>query len=107
VKPHKLLAFFEYQAGSGEDGFSPITTAYAVIALQDKSLPINIFSGAPAELFDFRIEGSLEQVCAGKAAGPTALDIVKNASSLCGFTYEILGQRDLVEDRKLGKGKRN
>ncbi|MBI5530939.1 MAG: DUF4430 domain-containing protein [Candidatus Doudnabacteria bacterium] len=80
--------FFSYQTGSGEDSFSPVTTAYAAIALSGKTLPI--FSSQPqTQLFDFRIEGSAETVCAGQAQGPTALDIIKNAAVQCGFNYSI------------------
>ena len=83
--------FFKYQNNSsGEDSFSAMTTAYAVIALQSKKLPLNIVANNISdEKFSFRIEGSGETVCLGEVAGPTALDIVKNAKSLCNFTYEI------------------
>lgn len=80
--------YFSYQPGSAEDAFSAVTTAYAVIALSGKSLPLQIFSNN-TEQFEFRIEGSSEQICAGRVPGPTALDIVKNASLICGFTYNI------------------
>lgn len=36
--------FFAYQAGSGEDGFSPVTTSYAVIALAGKHLPVAVWT---------------------------------------------------------------
>ncbi len=36
--------FFEYQSGSGEDSFSPVTTSYAVIALLEKFLPTAIIT---------------------------------------------------------------
>ena len=83
--------FFKYQNNSsGEDSFSVMTTAYAVIALQGKKLPLNIVANdTSAEKFSFRIEGSEETICLGEVVGPTALDIVKNAKSICGFTYEI------------------
>lgn len=81
--------YFEFQKGSGEDSFSPVTTAYAVIALAGKSLPLRIITPSASRQFDFRIEGSTEQICAGQAAGPTALDIVKNATAICGFGYHI------------------
>ena len=82
--------YFEFQPGSSEDAFSAVTTAYAIIALTGKFLPINIFLPASSgEEFVFRIEGKNEQVCAGNTAGPTALDIVRNASAICGFSYEI------------------
>ena len=80
--------YFEFQSGSGEDSFSPVTTAYAVMALAGKKLPLKIVQPYP-NAFDFRIEGSAEQVCSGKTAGPTALDIVKNAAQQCGFAYHI------------------
>jgi hypothetical protein len=89
--------FFQYQAGSGEDAFSPTTTAYAVIGLAGKTLPLKVFSGAGGQggdtagpqTFGFRIEGPTVGTCVGVAAGSTALDIVKNASGQCGFTYHI------------------
>lgn len=82
--------FFRYQSNSSEDAFSPVTTAYAVIALENRTIPVKILPiNSPVETFSFRIEGSTETVCSGKAAGPSALDIIKNAEFLCGFTYEI------------------
>lgn len=88
--------FFQYQAGSGEDAFSATTTAYAVIALAGKTLPLKVFSGtgqqggsSTTQTFGFRIEGQISGICVGVAAGPTALDIVKNASTQCGFAYHI------------------
>ncbi len=36
--------FFEYQSGSGEDSFSPVTTSYAVIALLGKFLPTAVIT---------------------------------------------------------------
>ena len=95
--PHSYLesnqsdqGYFKFQSNSGEDGFTPTTTSYAVIALQGESLPIRIVANdAPRQKYPFRIEGSEKTVCAGETVGPTALDIVKNAKELCGFTYEI------------------
>jgi hypothetical protein len=82
--------YFQYQSGSGEDSFSAVTTAYAVIALLGKTLPVHVFNpNTVTQTFNFRIEGSAETVCTGQAAGPTALDIIKNASAQCGFTYSI------------------
>ncbi len=82
--------YFAYQPGAAEDSFSPVTTAYAVIALSGKTLPLTVYStNQPAQSFSFRIEGLNETVCEGKAAGPTALDIVKNAADICSFTYNI------------------
>ncbi len=81
--------FFKFQAGSAEDSFSPITTAYASIALAGKTLPLAPAKPATLPSFDFRIEGSNEQICAGKTQGPTALNIIENAAAQCGFTYHI------------------
>jgi prenyltransferase beta subunit len=67
---------FEYQKGSGENSLSPTNTAYAVIALEGKSLPLKTISAFSPQ-FNFRIEGSNETVCEGKTSGPTALDIIK------------------------------
>jgi hypothetical protein len=80
---------FKWQATDTSDA-APSITADAVIALAGKTLPLKIFNSASqSQTFGFRIEGSQETVCAGQAPGPTALDIVKNASRQCGFTYNI------------------
>lgn len=90
--------YFQYQPGSGEDAFSTTTTAYAIIALLGKTLPVHsLAGGAPAggsgavtiPSYSFKIEGSSGVLCTGTVAAPTALDVVKNASSVCGFTYHI------------------
>ncbi|MBI5134641.1 DUF4430 domain-containing protein [Candidatus Uhrbacteria bacterium] len=80
--------YFAYQSGTPEDSFSAATTAYAVIALQGKTLPLAILPTVEKQ-FPFRIEGKTTQICEGKTQGPTALDIVKNASTLCAFTYHV------------------
>ncbi|MDP4001327.1 MAG: prenyltransferase/squalene oxidase repeat-containing protein [bacterium] len=82
--------FFEYQSGTGEDAFSATTTAYAVIALQGKTLPLNIIDPASSlPQISFRIEGSSATVCEGSIVGPTALDVVKNAAEICDYTYNV------------------
>ena len=85
--------YFEYREGSGESSFSPVNTAYSVIALQRKTLPLNIFrptvTPPPSGKYPFRIEGKNQTVCTGEANGPKALDIIKNAATTCGFSYEI------------------
>ena len=80
--------YFEYQPGSGENSLSADNTAWATIALEGKTLPIKTIAPLQKQ-FPFRIEGANETVCEGKTEGPTALDIVKNASTLCGLTYHI------------------
>jgi len=80
--------YFAYQTGTAEDAFSAPTTAYAVIALAGKTLPLATVTPTQEE-FSFRIEGKDNNVCAGKAVGPTALDVIKNSAEKCGFTYHI------------------
>lgn len=81
--------YITYQTNSGQDAFTPITTAYASIALLGKTLPLKITQNTASEEFNFRIEGKTEQVCTGSALGPSALDLVKNAAVVCGFSYTI------------------
>lgn len=82
--------YFKFQPNSSEDSFSAVTTAYAVISLQGKYLPIRIVPNSDTDQkFTFRIEGSTGTICAGETSGPTALDIVKNGKNICGYTYEI------------------
>jgi len=81
--------YFKFQESSTEDSFSPVTTSYAVIALAGKSLPINKITYTPTETFSLRIEGQDETICQGEFQGPTALDIIENASETCNFTYQI------------------
>lgn len=81
--------FFKFQQSSQEDSFSPITTSYAAIALSGKTLPIGPAKNQTLPSFNFRIEGSNEEICSGRAQGPTPLDIIQNASTQCGFTFHI------------------
>lgn len=90
------LGFFgSSPADNTENSFSPTATAYAVIALAGKTLPLSSSSSSSSgvqdvgALFHFRIEGSANTMCAGQALGPTALDIVKNAAKQCNFSYDI------------------
>ncbi|MEK7080527.1 MAG: DUF4430 domain-containing protein, partial [Patescibacteria group bacterium] len=79
--------FFHHQQGDQETSFTPTETAYAIVALMDKFFPLMIVS--PVQTFPFRIEGKDETVCQGNVAGPTAMDIVRNAAIICNFTYNI------------------
>jgi hypothetical protein len=89
--------YFQFQSGSGEDAFSPVTTSYALIALSGKSFPVAKIS-APANDADpepsvdgvsFRIEGKSSLVCSGTNQAEDALEVVRLAADACGFTYEI------------------
>ena len=81
--------WFADQSGGQENGFTPVTTAYAAIALSGKTLPIKILSAQPNQSVAFRIEGKNETICEGLIAATTALDVVKNAASQCGYSYNI------------------
>lgn len=80
-----------------ETGFTPIATAYAMIALVGKSLPVAKFipqgNNGNNETISYRIEGSTATVCTGTlplSQLPNALEVVPKAVSQCGFTYEIV-----------------
>lgn len=81
--------YFEYQEGTGEDAFTPVTTAYAVIALAGKAYPVGKITYTPTKKFNLRIEGQNFTICRDQFTGPTALDLIKNAADTCNFTYEI------------------
>ena len=80
--------YFKFQSNSSEDGFSATTTAYAVIALQGEYLPVRIVAGSDKK-YSFRIEGGAAGICSGEIGAITALDVVKNAKDLCGYSYHI------------------
>ena len=67
---------------ASEDKGYPILTAYAVIALAEKSYPVN-------RLHRLRIEGKDDQVCDDYIKAGTALDAVQNGAEICGYTYFI------------------
>ncbi|HYF05451.1 MAG TPA: DUF4430 domain-containing protein, partial [Patescibacteria group bacterium] len=81
--------YFTYQAGGAEDAFTPTTTAYAIIALSGKTLPLAVYQKPAGPKTEFRIEGKDEIVCQGFVYAVTALDVVKNAKNQCGFSYTI------------------
>lgn len=88
--PAEAIAYLESeQQGNGSFGQFLPATAYAVIALSGKYYPVKQTSTVQQSDFLFRIEGKDKTICSGKIVGPTALDIVKNASSVCNFTYVI------------------
>lgn len=80
--------WFADQPGGPESTFTP-TSAYAVIALSGKTLPLKIMAAQATPTVAFRIEGKNETVCEGNITAITALDVVRNASSQCGYTYNI------------------
>ncbi|MBI2644203.1 MAG: DUF4430 domain-containing protein [Candidatus Wildermuthbacteria bacterium] len=67
-------------------------TADALIALSGNSFPIKKIAtpGQPLlQEVSFRIEGSSALFCRGVVHAATAMDVVKNASEQCGYTYSI------------------
>jgi hypothetical protein len=62
-------------------------TPYAVIALSGKSFPVAYYQIPPT--YHLIIRGSEDVICDTDMAGPTALDAVENAASICGYTYNI------------------
>lgn len=82
--------FFENVPGALETGFTPTETAYAVIALSNKALPVGTISAPVSDPeVHFRIEGSSALVCKGTVQAATAMDAVINAAESCGYTFEI------------------
>jgi len=67
---------------ASEDKGYPILTAYAVIALTQNYYPIN-------RLHHLRIEGENNNICDAYIKAKTAMDIVENGSTICGYTYFI------------------
>ncbi len=82
--------YFEYQEGTGEDSFSPVTTSYAVIALTGKYYPVGTVSVPTIPNVDYKIEGSAGTVCEGSVNALNALNLVVIIAPTCGFTYEIV-----------------
>lgn len=66
---------------------TPVTTAYAAIALAGKYYPIQTIS-APL-VVNLRIEGKNSTICETQVEARTALDVVSGAASTCGYTYHI------------------
>lgn len=89
--------YFAYQLGSPEDGFSVNTTAYALIALSGKYLPItggnSVENTEPVysnPLVTYRIEGSGNTtLCSGSVRTSTPLSLVEEVATECDFTYNV------------------
>lgn len=63
-------------------------TAYAVIALSGKSFPIGYYNNQSGN-YHLRIEGQNGNLCDTYIDGGTALDVIKNASAKCNYSYVI------------------
>ena len=67
-------------------------TAFSVIALSGKTFPVGYYqvnAGGQNENYSIRIEGKNSTLCKTEVNGTTALDLIKNAASVCGYTYNI------------------
>lgn len=67
-------------------------TAYAVIALKDKSFPIGYHSESnsiPSGSHSIRIEGQNSTICDSYGEGDTVLEVIKDAAVSCGYSYNI------------------
>ncbi|MDX9893400.1 MAG: DUF4430 domain-containing protein [Patescibacteria group bacterium] len=79
---------------SGAEWNNKAMTAYAVIALSGFSYPIGYYQAAddpdPIEgQYHLRIEGSTSTICDIYVSATTALDLIEQAASECGYSYNI------------------
>jgi len=81
--------FFSYQENSAEDAFSPVTTAYAVIALSGKTLPVKIFVQPAAPQVSYRIAGEDNDLCTGETNALNPLELIKIVAQACNTDYHI------------------
>lgn len=81
--------YFEFQPQGGENGFTPTTTAHALLALVGAVLPTQIVEPAPQVTVDYRIEGATGQICTGSVATQTALSLIEDVADTCDFEYTI------------------
>lgn len=63
-------------------------TAFAVIALAQKSYPVGYYQ-PPAGTYHLRIEGKTATVCDAYVTAATALEIVQKGASICNYSYTI------------------
>jgi hypothetical protein len=81
--------FFRYQATSAEDSYAATATAYAIIALSGKSLPIKIYTAPASPHVTYRIAGKNTDVCVGETNAPNPLQLLKDVAASCGTDYHI------------------
>jgi hypothetical protein len=85
----KSGGYFVNTASASETAFTKIETAYALIALSDKTYPIKVIEPVKFAAVHYRIEGENEVVCAGDTKAPNALALVKIVASECSVSYTI------------------
>ncbi|OHA21827.1 MAG: hypothetical protein A2849_02755 [Candidatus Taylorbacteria bacterium RIFCSPHIGHO2_01_FULL_51_15] len=83
--------YYLFQAGAGEDSFTPVTTSYALIALSGKTLPVRVLAPAAEEKISasVHIEGKRGPLCDADIEGSTALDALKAAAGACGISFHV------------------
>ena len=80
--------YFAWQSGFAEDSFSPVTAAYAVIALSGKSFPVSIYSAPALPHVSYRLVGSSSD-CVGETDASNPFDAAKKAAAACGMDYHV------------------
>jgi len=70
---------------------NPLMTAYVAVALANKFYPVNYYqpSGQGGQTHHLRIEGQSTTYCDADVQANTALQIIENGASVCGYTYNI------------------
>lgn len=91
-----------YQAGGGEDSFTPVTTSYALLALSGKTLPVRIITPeTPSEAtFSVQVEGKEKLLCDSDGVGKTAFDALMKAAQVCSLSFHVQssGLGDYVDE---------
>lgn len=80
--------YFAWQSGFAEDSFSPVTAAYAVIALSGKSFPVAVYTAPVFPHVSYRLVGS-QNDCIGETEAPNPLETAKKAAAACGMDYHV------------------
>ncbi len=83
--------FYLYQEGGQEDSFTPVTTAYALLALSGKTLPVRVITlEVPTDVvFSVQVEGQEKLLCDTDSMGKTAFDALKHAIDVCSLAYHV------------------
>jgi hypothetical protein len=69
---------------------NPLMTVYAAVALAGKSYPVSYYQpGGSQPTHHLRIEGQNNTYCDTDVPANTALQIIENGASLCGYTFNI------------------
>jgi len=80
-----------YKWVSEDSSGSSMMTAYVALALSNGTYPVNYYTplNIIQETVSLRIEGSNETICETQVEASNALEVIVNAASICGYTYNI------------------